>query len=549
VASLALAGARPSPAAAPPEGAWFEYRFVRAVDQGQGEYEGYRDETRSEGRYAVQGVLGDTCEMQGDYAWTYTSTEGKREQGHPTPLFRFSTSTRRYQSPIDLDDAEFTAQDAGSLAVWMWIPPDVAEGDVVRILDQDYTVVGRESPPPGRGGAAIELRAKGTGSRSDEYGQLTKTWEDAYWFDPTTGFVLAERYTEQDRGTYQGRTAAFRLTDSLDVTSASYAEALPAPAARPRRAPAPRRLDTEPGGGGRAVFVIVAAGLAGLAGWGLRRHLLRPRSVVTRTHGTVGISWLDDPSSLARWPEVAAATLLAPFLHDFARKAAACGERVAVATAGPRLVGLAWKDREANLGTILCPDTDATEALRRWTDSTEFFSEVRHLTAAGQPRYNVHETYAVLALEHVVELPHDRAVVARMRPEEQPAVAELMKDAFGVPVVRWLDAQLRAGDLAFVARADGALAGAGLASACGEHGRIHSVAVRPAQREQGLASELVRARLSALAALGVRRVVAEVASWNVGMLHVLRSHGFQDAGEIVVETPRPVRAQLSIVRR
>jgi ribosomal protein S18 acetylase RimI-like enzyme len=294
--------------------------------------------------------------------------------------------------------------------------------------------------------------------------------------------------------------------------------------------------------------VLAAAG-AGIA-W-LVRAVARsqePPARVTGAFGETALARLEDPLALGAL-EPACSTHFHPFLEDFVRKALAAGDPVAVATAGGKLVGLAWNDREASIGTVLTSDTATANGLLRWVEAKDFFSEHRHRRHDGEPWYNVHETYAVLALEPVPEVSYDTGLVARMTEGDGPAVEALCAAVFEVGASRWLRAQLDQGDVAFVAKIDGKVVGFGLATACGDHGRLHTLAVDPAHRDAGIGRELVRARLTALSRLGVRRALVEIASWNVASLHLARQAGFQDVGELYVETTSPARAKRTIVRR
>jgi ribosomal protein S18 acetylase RimI-like enzyme len=192
----------------------------------------------------------------------------------------------------------------------------------------------------------------------------------------------------------------------------------------------------------------------------------------------------------------------------------------------------------------------AANLARRFASTgAEFFSEHRHQGPAGL-QFNVHEDWKVLVRAGTAELPYDRLVVRRFQPADRDAVLALLKLVWQLDAARWLDAQLAAGDLAYVAVLDGAVVGFALAQVVGADARFHLNVVHPAHRDRGLGGELVRARLTALHHLGVERVLVEVASWNVASLHLLRRHGFEDAGELFVESSRRIRRQPgAIVRR
>lgn len=534
-------------AAGPPSGAWFTYELAQDVRGTGGEYVGYRDRTRSTGRYELT-TSADGIAVRARYDWTFASDDGKSERGTEDRAVTVALPDRRYTSPIDLDDEALASADPGQLAAWFWIDPGTADGAAVRVLDMDCVRLPGLSPVPGRDGlTGVLVDCTGEGDRDDDYGRFRFDFHERYWYDAVTGLVLATRYTETDRGTFEGRQAAFSLEEGLDLTGASYVAVTRTPA---RSEPSDETALAAALLGQLCVFAgVVVAGGAFLV-W-LVRAVARnqaPPEQVRGAFGETALARVADPLALTAY-EPACTTHFGPFLEDFVRKALAAGDPVAVATAGGKLVGLAWNDREASVATVLTSDTATANGLLRWIEGKDFFSEHRHRRHDGEPWFNVHETYVVLALDAVADVPYDTGLVGRMTDGERPAVEALCAAVFEVGASRWLGTQLDQGDLAYVARVDGKVVGFALATACGDHGRLHTLAVDPAHRDRGIGGELVRARLTALARLGVRRALVEIASWNVASLHLARQAGFVDAGELFVETTSRARAKRTIVRR
>jgi len=130
-----------------------------------------------------------------------------------------------------------------------------------------------------------------------------------------------------------------------------------------------------------------------------------------------------------------------------------------------------------------------------------------------------------------------------------PAVTRLAKQVFKTPSRRWIAANLDSGDLAYVAVVDGAIVGFGFACVCGDHGRLHTLAVHPDHRGKGIAKELHRARLEAMRRMGVTSVLDEIADWNLASIRISSLSGFQPVGRMWVETVRTKRVEKTIVRR
>ncbi len=536
-------------AASPPQDAQLTYTFTRSVGSGGGEYAGYTDSLTSEGAYTMLGVQGDVARVHALYDWSYGSSEGKHEAGHEDRDVTFRVSDRRYLGPrTDLD--EWDQKDATQLAVWFWIPPEVQIGQSVQILDEMYQVVRRDAVVDlgDREVTAIEVVHQGSDARNDDYGTFSFGYTDRYFFDPATGMVVAEDYTERDTGTFRGLSASFTLEESFRVGRTSY------PLAVDRLAPILRWAKIGGSGVGSLLLVVL------LFRW--FRNL--PRHVDVDGLGRVTFRFVR-PKDLPLPPMRAGMTRdLGPHVADLVHKAHLAKDRVAAAIdATGELVGIGIFSREAQIATILSPNTDVTENLRQVLAVRDFFSETRHAVPdrvrgefqmAGLPlptdnAYNVFETYQVLAVAPPPAPAYDTAVVARLRPEDLPAVEQLSRTVYKVPSTRWLRAQLDGGDFGFVAKVDGKIVGFALASLQGTEGRVHTNTLLPEHRCKGLGKELMRARLRTLSDLGAERVITEIADWNLPSLEVARSFGFASIGTMVVETSRTQRIDKAIVRR
>lgn len=557
----------PAPeAAGPPEGAWLRYGYDERLSEGTGEYDGYVESTTARARYEVVAVTPEQVTIRGQYTWRYHSPQRTESQTEDRTV-AFSLANRRYVGR-QTDSSDYDDREATTLATWIWIPPDVAVGDIVPILDHDFEVVSIDAPVVVAGATrtAIELFAERVGARDDDYGRFTTRTRDRYFFDRATGMFLREEVDEQDTGSLEGRPASFRMVTRIDVIDSSYA---PSPVPVPDDPPPPQGRDAVPVYDGEAhegtgdpfpcVFWGAVLGVIALALWWLLRQRKRPNVTPAMLDGSpFTVEQVTDPSTLA--PPASLSPVYAPFLVHFATVAKRAGGPVAIARKrGAEVVGLAFGDRETEIGTIFADDPDVCEALRKAIGCSEFFSERRHgalatVTRAGlaspPSAYNVYETYEVLALtERPADLGYDRDAVTRMTPEDRAGVVTLLRTAYSVPCERWLDASLAEGDLAWVARSEGRIVGVAMASLCGTSAHLHALTVEDAARNRGLGTALMRARLRALFDLGATRIVSECATWNLGAREVASRHGLTKVGEMYVESSDAAREARKIVRR
>lgn len=558
------------PADAPPADAWWTYTSRRIVDEGTGTYSGYSDALVAAGQYQTH-VEGDALQVSARYVWRY---DGERcDDGSVSRDVIVTLGDRRYQGTTDLDD--YDGREGEDLATWAWIPPSTAVGATVRILERPFTVIERAPVEVmGRQIDAIHLSATGNDRRDDAYGSFTTTFTDEYWYDARSGYFLRSDYNEHDVGAVAASFGTFRWRETVTINGASYVEgsvrvepdvagchAIGIGETTRRRAPGGRLASALAGlgVGSLLVFIVPFMLLVGGAYWYVKhakRHTLRIAGQAVTVRAIERLEAL---------PPIAAAESLhfSAFLRHFVEHALAAGERVACAVlADGRCVGLAIDDREGRACSMFAQQGDACELLRAHFGVTEFFTEHRHESLpsvteaakrmgrpAGPLAYNVLETYEVLTLSAPEALAYDTTVVSRMTAADLPALAALSQEVHGVRAERWLAAGLETGDLGFVARVEGVIVGYAFVTVSGTDARLYGNTVAAAHRGRGLGRELARARLTACSALGVRRVVTEVATWNVASLEVVRAVGFAASGTMWVETSLPIRSERKVVRR
>ncbi|HEY9246082.1 MAG TPA: hypothetical protein VIO11_04470, partial [Candidatus Methanoperedens sp.] len=82
--------------ALPAVGDSFEYTIFRNVGSGTGEYSGYSDELRSDGKYDVTSLNSTYIQFHANYSWTYHNSEGLNQAGSEDRIASFSSKTRLY---------------------------------------------------------------------------------------------------------------------------------------------------------------------------------------------------------------------------------------------------------------------------------------------------------------------------------------------------------------------------------------------------------------------------------------------------------------------
>ena len=121
--------------------------------------------------------------------------------------------------------------------------------------------------------------------------------------------------------------------------------------------------------------------------------------------------------------------------------------------------------------------------------------------------------------------------VRAARPDDVPAIADLEIDNLGVDA--WSEGLVREGVTGnlptisyLVAEVDGAVVGHATASVVADIAELQRIAVDPAHRRTGLASELLTAVVELARAGGADRLLLEVREDNAGALAFYAARGF-----------------------
>lgn len=513
-------------ASTPRAGDVFEYDYNTNVDNGGGAYTGYTDSMHSHYRYEVQTVSGDNVSVLGSGSWSFQASDGTQQSGSDTYTPTFSLTTRKYLSGIDS-----TVSDPANATVWFWIPTPVALGQTIPVLDDVLTVTSLSATiwlgavPH----STVLLESSGQYIRNDAYGYYTATYHDQYYFDKDSGYFVAERFNEQDDGNWQGSPASFQYHAQISVTASSYAIPLDLlsfglvylgiPAAvvlvivaviRVRRGPNKLRI----GSGNQAVYV-------------------RIKKVKNQAELT-GLTPDGSP-------------FFGPFLPIFAERSLAEGDPVVLALDERKIVGLALLDRESGMGSLFAAEDSVARVLMKRVRMTDFFADAtipgRILNAKEIDRFTI------LQLRSPQPMDYDSTLVRPMTADDLTSVVAITQNVYRERATAFIRSSFNAGDLGYVAVARGMVVGFGFATVVGTVARLHTLTVAATDRARGLGTEIMKARLSALAALGVDRVIVEISRQNVASLRVATKAGFAPLGESVYYSRNPAAAPSAMQRQ
>ncbi len=513
-------------AATPRTGEFFEYDLSTHVEDGKDAYLGYSDSLRSHYRYSVESVAGDNVSLVGTGSWSYQDSEGLSLSGSETFTPTFSLTTRKYLSGIDVP-----VGDPANATVWFWIPTPVAVGQIVRILDDFFTVTSL-SATFWQGAVphdAVLLESTNQYLRNDAYGSFNATYQDRYFFDRETGYVIGELFTEQDVGTWQGSPASFRYRAELFVTASSYAIPL-------------NLLSFS------LVYVGVPAAVV-LSIVGVIRVRRGPSKfrVGSKEFPTeVRIRKAKSPADVVGL-QPDGSPFFAPFLPVFAERSIAEGDPVVLALADRRIMGMALLDKESGVGSLFATDERVAQALLKRLRMRDLFADAT--IPARVLRSREIDRFTILQLRNPPAVPYDSGIVRPMSADDLPAVIAIAENVYRGRARRFIQSSFQGGDLGFVAMSAGRVVGFGFATVVGSVARLHTLTVDAAQRARGLGTEIMNARLSALSALGIEQVIVEISRQNAASLRIATRAGFTSLGETVYYSRQPEAAPAAIQRQ
>jgi hypothetical protein len=221
ILSAISASIHPVSAYTPKQGDSFGYSETTTVNNGQGSYTGYSDQTSYTGAEEIQSVSGSDVLTHYSYAYNFSSNQGNSSSGSKSGDFSWSTSTYTYVNGTDNQVGY-----SNPIYVWFAMDPSLPVGGTFWALNTHLTILSSnyslQLPTEGRYVQTIEAKGTGQYQRNDAYGVFTATYTWYEYFDPATGYIIGYNYTEQDTGSYQGQAGGFTYTDLLYVTSTSY---------------------------------------------------------------------------------------------------------------------------------------------------------------------------------------------------------------------------------------------------------------------------------------------------------------------------------------
>ena len=507
--------------AAPRTGDFFEYNYNTYVDQGSGDYYGYTDTMVSHARYSVVSVQGDLVTVDGLGYWSFDGSDGTHLSGitNVTPVF--SLTTREYVSGSDVNTTKANATE------WFWILVPVSVGQTVPVLDDVFTVHSIDATVwsgiiPHR---AVQLQASGTYIRNDAYGVFTATYTDTYYFDPDSGYIVSEEFVEQD----SNYAASFRFRAEVFVTGSSYSV--------PVNLVSFALVDV----GVPAVTVAaVAGGVRAMRGPSRIRVGSKDSPIDVRIRKATkpgDVSGLLSDGS----------PFFGPFLPVFADRSVAEGDPVVLALADRTIRGLALLDRESGMGSLFASDDSVARVLLKRVKMRDFFADAT--IPSGLLRSKEIDRFAILQLRSPQPLDYDTSLVRPMQADDLGMVTAISQATYRASAGRFIASSFRGGDLGFVAVADGRIVGFGFATVVGTVARLHTLTVDAPYRARGIGTQIMNARLSALAALGVDRVILEISKRNVASMRVATRAGFAPVGETVYYSKQPESAPAALQRQ
>jgi hypothetical protein len=194
----------------------FSYTEVTNLGNGTGDYAGYTEHTDYQGTETVTEVDIDTVSTHYSYSYTWSSSDGSTETGNPSGDFTFSAQNFHYINGTDDQQGYINP------TVWFAMDNSLPVGAKFTLLDTQMTVVSKESYYflPSLNEYVSVIKAEGSSSyqRDDVYGQFNAQYNWIVYFDPSSGYIVAYTYQEQDTSS----AAGFSYSETLYVTATSY---------------------------------------------------------------------------------------------------------------------------------------------------------------------------------------------------------------------------------------------------------------------------------------------------------------------------------------
>ena len=226
LAVATVAGTHAVSAYTPQKGDSFAYSETTTVDNGQGSYMGYKDQTQTNGMQQMDSVNGGLVSASYSYSYDYNNNQGSSTSSSSSGKYTWSAGNFTYVNGTD-DQLGFGGLSySRPLYVWFAMDPSLPVGSTFFVLNTQFSVLSKnysfQLPTQGKNVQAIQTEGTGQYQRNDSYGVFKASYTWYEYFDPATGYLVGYNYVEQDSGQYQGQAGGFTYTDDLYVTSTSY---------------------------------------------------------------------------------------------------------------------------------------------------------------------------------------------------------------------------------------------------------------------------------------------------------------------------------------
>ncbi len=199
------------------------------------------------------------------------------------------------------------------------------------------------------------------------------------------------------------------------------------------------------------------------------------------------------------------------------------------------------------MGSLFASEDVIARALMKRVRMTDFFADGtipgRILNAQEIDRFTI------LQMRTPQPVDYDSSIVRPMAAEDLPAVIAIAESVYRERAGAFLQSSFKAGDLGYVAVSRGQVVGFGFATVVGTVARLHTLTVAAPERARGLGTEIMNARISALAALGVDRIIVEISRQNVASLRIATKAGFAPVGESIYYSRNPAAAPTAMQRQ
>jgi len=202
----------------PRAGDYFNYHEVVTLNNGEGSYAGYTEQTVTDGKETMNSIdSSGTVSASYSYTYSFSNSSGSTQTGSMSGDYTFSSTSYLYVNRTD-DQTGYV-----NPTVWFLMDNSIPKGGTFTILNTVMTVQSTSYSyylaSESRNINTIYAEGSSSYERDDEYGQFTAAYMWKIYFDPVTGYIVGYNYVEQDTDP-QGD--GFTWTDNLSVTSTSY---------------------------------------------------------------------------------------------------------------------------------------------------------------------------------------------------------------------------------------------------------------------------------------------------------------------------------------